>query len=454
MLALVAAAGPGFVPTGSPRLAAPALRPRHRVTLSPKLELQQSSRALPSFVELMQTNEKLKQENEELKAENVRLTATLDDISKDIIDAEVLSRAARKTFLDNLAIFNGVIIVTFGMGIAYSLLATDIRAVAALFYYDLGPDVYPGFAKSVVALDLFLRLPGELLHNYEALVPTNPVFYKACTSGVAYAFGDFVSQIYQGRTLATLDLPRSFRSGAAGFIGHGPLCHYWMMTMEQYLDFGGAWWGTGIKVLADQTVWSLYLNAMYSFLIGTLAFRNPADVRKDVKVTSWPALKSSWRFWPFVHCISFSHAVPLDLKLLWVDVMEIVWVTILSRVANQDDAKEGEAAATDTAVVSEPFGVDPTLEIALSQQVMEGQLLFAGDAGWKPNPEDDSMWVLDEKGDMVPASDEAGSGSAGIFSGMNLPSANEVFQNSWPLAVMWPVLFLFYQGELALGLEV
>ena len=64
-------------------------------------------------------------------------------------------------------------------------------------------------------------------------------------------------------------------SGAAGFIGHGPLCHYWMLTMEQYLDFNGAWWATGFKVLADQTVWSLYLNAMYSFLIGTLAFRNP-----------------------------------------------------------------------------------------------------------------------------------------------------------------------------------
>jgi protein Mpv17 len=38
----------------------------------------------------------------------------------------------------------------------------------------------------------------------------------------------------------------------------------------------------------------------------------------DVQATSWPALRSSWRFWPFVHCISFSHAVPLDLKLLWV----------------------------------------------------------------------------------------------------------------------------------------
>ena len=48
-----------------------------------------------------------------------------------------------------------------------------------------------------MAIDLLLRLPGTLLHQYEDLVPTNPVFYKACTSGVAYTFGDFISQVYQ-----------------------------------------------------------------------------------------------------------------------------------------------------------------------------------------------------------------------------------------------------------------
>jgi hypothetical protein len=58
-----------------------------------------------------------------------------------------------------------------------------------------------------------------------------------------------VGQVYQGRNLETIDLKRSARSGAAGFIGHGPLCHYWMSFMETYLDFGGAWWGTGVKVL-------------------------------------------------------------------------------------------------------------------------------------------------------------------------------------------------------------
>lgn len=90
------------------------------------------------------------------------------------------------------------------------------------------------------------------------------------------------------------------------------------------------------KVLADQTVWGLYLNAMYSFIIGVLAGRPLGDVWRDVKSTAWPALRTSWRFWPFVHTVSFSHAVPLDLKLLWVDAMEVAWVTLLSKVANDD----------------------------------------------------------------------------------------------------------------------
>ena len=82
---------------------------------------------------------------------------------------DALARAARKSFLDNLGVVNLVVISTFGLGIAYSLLGTDIRAIAALYYFDLGPDVYPGFARGAVALDLLIRLPGELLHSWGKL---------------------------------------------------------------------------------------------------------------------------------------------------------------------------------------------------------------------------------------------------------------------------------------------
>jgi len=393
----------------------------------------------------------LREERDQLAAQCSTLQTAADARDSETLRLAARARLARRTLLQNIATINLLVIVTFGLGIAYSLLETDIRAVFALYYFDLGPDVYPGFARWVVALDLFLRLPGELLHQYELLVPTNPVFYKACTSGVAYTFGDFISQIYQGRDLSTLDLPRSFRSGTAGFIGHGPLCHFWMLAMERYLDFGGAWWATGFKVLADQTVWSLYLNACYSFLIGSLAFRNPGDVWKDVKATSWPALRSSWRFWPFVHCISFSHAVPLDLKLLWVDVMEVVWVTILSRVANQDGAEEEEV------VIAESFGVDPTLEIELSRQMMAGQLMYAGSEGWQCSDEGDCYLYMYEA-ELAEEKDEGFFSKyqeqLTTFSLPTLPPPKQLLDNCWPLLAMWPVLYAFYQGELALGLEV
>ena len=145
--------------------------------------------------------------------------------------AAAVMRLARIRLLNNVALINGAIIGLTGLSIAYSLFGTDIRAIAALYYFDLGPDVYPGFARAAVAADLLARLPFDLIHSYEELVPTNPVFYKACTSGVAYTLGDFISQIFQGRDLKTIDLARSARSGTAGFIGHGPLCHYWMVFM-------------------------------------------------------------------------------------------------------------------------------------------------------------------------------------------------------------------------------
>lgn len=135
--------------------------------------------------------------------------------------------------------------------------------------------------------------------------------------------------------------------------------------------------------------------------------------------------------------------------------MEIVWVTILSRVANQDDTD----ADAEASVVSEGFGVDPSLEVALSQQVMAGELIFASQTGWRP-AEDSSAWVLEDESRIVGGGGGLGGAGAvsapdeGFFSGLVIPSGQEVLQSAWPLAIMWPILFVFYQAEVALGLEV
>lgn len=178
-----------------------------------------------------------------------------------------------------------------------------------------------------------------------------------------------------------------------------------------------------MKVIADQTVWSIYLNAVYSFFIGSLALRDPREVWQDIKSTSWPALRTSWRFWPFVHSISFSHAVPLDLKLLWVDVMEIVWVTLLSKVAN-DDKDAAKAAAEDPATASSVVDggiAEPATELAMTLMserevctVIDGQKVCSLDTTVIPEE------ALSSK-----------------LTGL----AAKGWKASWPLVAMWPWLY-------------
>jgi hypothetical protein len=50
---------------------------------------------------------------------------------------------------------------------------------------------------------------------------------------------------------------------------HATQCHFWIEWMQTHLDFNGQWWNFLPKVLADQTVYSVVLNAAYtSFVIG------------------------------------------------------------------------------------------------------------------------------------------------------------------------------------------
>lgn len=342
----------------------------------------------------------------------------------------VTDQEQRTANIDSIFYTNASIVGFITLSAVYQLTHTHVEALVALWQYDLGP--HPAdMTKLTVAVDTLTRLPLDLIHAYESLIPNNPIFYKACTSGVAYGLGDFISQIYQGKTLSTIDLPRSFRSGAAGFMVHGPLCHYWLTFMETYLDFGGAWWATGIKVTADLTVWSIFLNAAYSTVIGTLAGQNPADTLRDVRATQWPALRSAWRFWPFVHTISFSHAVSMDLKLLWVDVMEVIWVTILSKVANEDklaNLKEVEVEGGDVEVLvamaveeQVPENVDPSVEIELTRQVELDTL--------------ETLETVEKEGAEL---------------SFELPK--KVLGACWPLIAMWPVLYAGYQAEIALGI--
>lgn len=265
--------------------------------------------------------DRLRTTNLHMSSEQVELPPSAPIVVKPVpAQAAAAASAVADTFALN-AILLGILVFAAATG----LLHNDVQKLAAL----------PANADHFKATATMLRdLPTEWLAWYDDEALQFPLMTKAATSGICYFIGDICAQGFSGKDLSTLQLERAARSGAAGFIGHGPIAHYWLEFLDKYLSFGGAWWAVAPKIIIDQGPMSIVYNTIYSLLIGAFAFRDPREVLEDVKKAFVPGFLASVKFWPAVHLVTFS-VIPTELQLLWIDVAEIVWICILSQVNNE-----------------------------------------------------------------------------------------------------------------------
>ncbi|PIA29526.1 hypothetical protein AQUCO_05900036v1 [Aquilegia coerulea] len=146
------------------------------------------------------------------------------------------------------------------------------------------------------------------LHNwaaYEEALKENPVLAKMVISGVVYSLGDWIAQ-----------------------------------ALFPFQD----WWVVPVKVVFDQTAWAALWNSIYYVVLGLLRFESPASIFTELKATFIPMLTAGWKLWPFAHLITYG-VVPVEQRLLWVDCVELIWVTILSTLSNEkSEARTSEAS--------------------------------------------------------------------------------------------------------------
>ena len=178
---------------------------------------------------------------------------------------------------------------------------------------------------------------------YEAAALSHPLLTKATTSGVAYLLGDMLAQRLVARG-SPLDRWRVTRSAVAGFVSHGPQCHFWGLFLDTHVQVGGAATTLLAKIVLDQTVFALYLNSVFCLLLETMKGNSWRSALQQVRATSWPSLKSSWRLWPAVNALTYS-VVPQPMRVLWMDFIEIGWVAILATTVNKQTTTDTAAAA-------------------------------------------------------------------------------------------------------------
>ncbi|XP_010278296.1 PREDICTED: uncharacterized protein LOC104612557 isoform X2 [Nelumbo nucifera] len=190
-------------------------------------------------------------------------------------------------------------------------------------------------------------------HNwsaYEEALKTNPVLAKMMISGVVYSLGDWIAQCYEGKPLFEFDRARMFRSGLVGFCLHGSLSHYYYQFCEALFPFQ-EWWVVPAKVAFDQTAWSAVWNSIYYVILGFLRLESPANIFSELKATFWPMLTAGWKLWPFAHLITYG-VIPVEQRLLWVDCVELIWVTILSTYSNEKSEARNSEASLETKSIS------------------------------------------------------------------------------------------------------
>mmetsp|Transcript_30916 Transcript_30916/g.52831 ORF Transcript_30916/g.52831 Transcript_30916/m.52831 type:complete len:365 (-) Transcript_30916:155-1249(-) len=218
--------------------------------------------------------------------------------------------------------------------------------VVAFQVFSINTGITRGWTPEEVAY----RVPIDNWRSYNDILGMAPIQTKAVTSATVYTIGDIIAQRTEGTDIGELDRGRIGRSLAAGLIGHGPLSHVWYQVSEDFFETvlrWTEWWSFVPKVVVDQILWGPFWNNTYIVLLGVMQLQKPGQVWSDIKRTTIPLIVSGLKLWPLAHCVTYG-LVPVENRLLWVDLVEIIWVTILAtqasgagdneKLADQDDA--------------------------------------------------------------------------------------------------------------------
>lgn len=194
-----------------------------------------------------------------------------------------------------------------------------------------------GWTQSEIAM----RIPLDNWSSYEAALSEKPVMTKTIINVIIYLLGDWLSQtVFQKRNVLEFDLARTLRNGFIGLC-FGPLVHSYYEFSDAILPVEGGFVNRASKILMDQTIYLTVKCSIYISAVGLLAGDDWPTAQQKVKDRIKPVVFTAWKFWPLVHCITYS-LIPAQHRILWVNCVDLVWNAILASKARGDDNDESE----------------------------------------------------------------------------------------------------------------
>ena len=129
------------------------------------------------------------------------------------------------------------------------------------------------------------------------------------------------------------------------------------------------------KILMDQTIYLTVKCSIYICAVGLLRGDDFDTCKQTVKEKIRPIVLTAWKFWPLVHCITYS-VIPARHRILWVNCVDLVWNAILATKAQKDqpevakiEADEIIKESAEALVLASASDKDPLAAIAVPAQL-------------------------------------------------------------------------------------
>jgi hypothetical protein len=181
--------------------------------------------------------------------------------------------------------------------------------------------------------------PQSAWSAYKGLLSARPLLTKSVTSAVLAGVSDSLTQRVESKianddTCHRHDWIRTSHILTTGFVYSGPISHYWFALLERIVKFQNPVLGLAGRLLLDALLFSPFTIAGY-FTIRTLLEGKGYDAIRLKLQRAWAkSVLAAWKFWPAVNVVNFS-IVPLPYRVLYVNVMALLWMGYLSFVNAQ-----------------------------------------------------------------------------------------------------------------------
>jgi protein Mpv17 len=206
-----------------------------------------------------------------------------------------------------------------------------------------------------------MRIPLDTWSSYEVALEAKPVATKTIINVVIYLLGDWLSQtVFQKKNVLEFDALRTLRNGFIGLC-FGPLVVEYYQFSDRILPVDGGLLNRVEKILMDQTLYLTVKCSIYIMAVGVLQGDSVQTAAQNVKDKLAGIVKTAWKFWPLIHCITYS-VIPAQHRILWVNMVDLVWNAILSSISQKDSSLDEEEAPL---LADAGLATDGTLLVAL-----------------------------------------------------------------------------------------